>query len=144
SWSNTTASYGTFTPGAGGGYSYTLNPALVQSLKPGQTHTETFGYTMKDADGDQSTATLTITITGSNDAPVVTPVVTSVSEEGLSGGIADDVGNADTTDVVTRSGTISASDADGDTLTYTLGTSATALTSKGQPVTWTGGGTSPL
>ena len=43
--------------------------AAVQALDDGQKLTETFQYTMQDADGDQSSATLTITINGSNDTP---------------------------------------------------------------------------
>src|SRR4029079_6313668 len=38
-----------------------------QALNPGETRTETFQYTMRDADGDPSTAVLTITITGEDD-----------------------------------------------------------------------------
>ncbi|PSJ20385.1 hypothetical protein CVH10_17855, partial [Halomonas sp. ND22Bw] len=41
----------------------------VQALDDNQTLTETFGYTVTDADGSQSTATLTVTINGATDAP---------------------------------------------------------------------------
>jgi VCBS repeat-containing protein len=40
-----------------------------QSLKAGQTTTDTFSYTMKDEAGAMSTATVTMTITGVNDGP---------------------------------------------------------------------------
>ena len=50
----------------------------------------------------------------------------------------------DTTDSKTATGTISASDADGDALTWTLGSPGSALTSGGQPVTWSGQGTGTL
>ncbi|MCE5365345.1 VCBS domain-containing protein, partial [Pseudomonas anguilliseptica] len=74
SWANTSATYGTFTDTGAGTYSYTLNNAdpRVQALDDGETLTETFTYTMQDADGDQDTAILTITIQGSNDVPVIT------------------------------------------------------------------------
>ena len=77
SWTgSTTASYGTFVPGADGTYSYTLdttNP-LVQALQGGQTLTETFTYQIHDADGDVDNATLTIVVTGADDTPL--PVFT--------------------------------------------------------------------
>ncbi len=41
-----------------------------QNLKPGQTLTERFTYTMADAAGATSTAWVTVTVTGGNDAPV--------------------------------------------------------------------------
>ncbi len=74
SWDSTVATYGTFTDTGNGTYSYVLdntNP-LVQGLDAGETLTETFDYTMQDADGDTDTATLTITINGTNDGPHIT------------------------------------------------------------------------
>ncbi len=44
--------------------------SLVQQLAPGETLTESYGYTLTDKDGDTSTSTLTITITGTDDLPV--------------------------------------------------------------------------
>jgi VCBS repeat-containing protein len=41
-----------------------------ESLKPGQTATETFTYEMADSTSTRATATATITIQGANDAPV--------------------------------------------------------------------------
>ena len=66
------AQYGTLTLNADGSYTYVVNDsnATVQALRPGQTLTETFTYTMADAAGAPSTATLTITIQGADDAPV--------------------------------------------------------------------------
>ncbi|MBZ9944661.1 VCBS domain-containing protein [Mesorhizobium sp. BR1-1-13] len=75
------ATYGTLTLNADGSYSYVLdnaNPA-VDGLRPGETVTEVFTYTITDSDGDTSTAELTITITGSNDAPVVVDTNHTVS-----------------------------------------------------------------
>src|SRR5699024_5406112 len=75
-FADTTGQYGTFTVDAEGKWSYTLDNSLqaVQALNDGETLTETFEYTVKDADGDESTATLTITINGQTDAPPVIEV----------------------------------------------------------------------
>lgn len=64
--------YGAITIAADGSYHYDLDPAdpAVIALGANQTLTETFHYTVQDADGDSATATITITITGANDFPV--------------------------------------------------------------------------
>lgn len=62
--------YGTLTLNADGTYTYTLTPGV--DVPNGETYTEEFSYTIKDADGDTSEATLTITITGDENVPVVT------------------------------------------------------------------------
>ncbi|MCF7204056.1 retention module-containing protein [Pseudomonas oligotrophica] len=84
--------YGQLTLNADGSFTYVLNNGLpaVQALDDGETLTETFSYTIQDADGDPSTATLTITITGSNDAPTLSlgPTDSFADEAGLSGGSA--------------------------------------------------------
>jgi len=139
--------YGTLTLSSDGSYVYKLNNAdpLVQALSANDTRTETFTYEITDGDGDTSTTTLVITVKGANDAPDATAATTSVSEEGLAGGIADEAGSPDTGNKIVQEGTIGAVDKDGDTLTYTLGTAPTSsLTSGGQPIVWTGGGTQPL
>jgi T1SS-143 domain-containing protein len=58
----------------------------------------------------------------------------AVSEEGLPNGVPD---AGDTTDSTSASGTITASDVDGDALTMTLGTPTTSLTSGGVAIAWT-------
>ncbi|MFM5885851.1 MAG: DUF5801 repeats-in-toxin domain-containing protein [Novosphingobium sp.] len=138
--------YGALTLNADGSYSYALNnaSAAVQALDSGETRTDVFTYTITDRDGDSTTATLTITINGTNDAPVVTPSTTAVSEEGLALANPDAVGNTDTTNSASVNGTIVATDVDVEPLTYTLGTPATALTSGGVAVTWSGSGTGTL
>ncbi|MGN6482236.1 VCBS domain-containing protein [Luteibacter sp.] len=68
--------YGKLTLNADGSYSYELDDtnAKVNALKDGEQLTETFHYTITDADGDTSTATLVITIHGKTDgAPSITP-----------------------------------------------------------------------
>ncbi|MAR71076.1 Ig-like domain-containing protein [Halomonas sp.] len=96
--------YGSLVLNADGSYSFTLdndNP-VVDALKPGQTLTETFSYSVIDSDGTVATATLTITVLGANDAPVasVDPIVTS-----------------EDTPV---EGRVVATDVDGDDLTFSL------------------------
>ena len=62
--------HGELTLNADGSYSYTLNAGV--DVPKGETYTEEFSYTIKDADGDTSEATLTITIKGDENEPVVT------------------------------------------------------------------------
>ncbi|MEJ8856069.1 Ig-like domain-containing protein [Variovorax robiniae] len=75
--------YGTLKLNADGSYSYAVDNAnpKVDALKPGQTLTEVFSYSVKDGDGDAAQATLTITIHGANDAPVAVDD-TAVTQEG--------------------------------------------------------------
>ncbi|MDX7680484.1 VCBS domain-containing protein, partial [Aeromonas caviae] len=97
--SNVAGSYGTLVLGSDGEYSYVLDDsnAEVNALKDGETLTDTFSYTIKDADGDWSTTTLTITIDGNTDGtPSITPADdngngaidgdNTVRESGLAGG----------------------------------------------------------
>ncbi|WP_310491878.1 Calx-beta domain-containing protein [Dechloromonas sp.] len=91
-----------------------------------------------------ASATGTASITDNDTTPTVGTAGAVLSEEGLTGGIADTTGNTDTTDVRTITGTIPVADADGNALTVTLTAPLTALTSNGQPVTWSGTGTQML
>ena len=87
---------------------------------------------------DGTKSSVTVTITGSNDAPTLNVDNGAVvSEEGLSGGIKDTVGNSDSTDSVVASGKITVGDADSqDTLNVTLSAPSTALTSGGAVIQW--------
>ncbi|MCZ4294552.1 VCBS domain-containing protein, partial [Vibrio sinaloensis] len=70
-WSSTTAQYGTFTANDDGTYTYVLDESnpTVNALNDNSTPlTETFTYTIVDADGSVDTATVTITINGHTDA----------------------------------------------------------------------------
>jgi hypothetical protein len=65
---------------------------------------------------------------------------TVVSEEGLSGAVPDSVGSADTTNSATdNSGTVTASDGDGDTLSYRFASKPAdgAFTSNNVDINWT-------
>lgn len=140
-------SYGTLILNASGGYTYTLNNGLaaVQQLDDGETLIDSFTYTITDGDGDSSTATLNIAIQGTNDAPQVGSGIAVVSEEGLTGGNADGSGMpTDSSNAAVYSGTISASDVDGDGITITLGDPGAVLAAGNLPVTWSGAGTQML
>ena len=83
--------------------SYTFDASSYDSLADGETQTFTLTYDVTD-DGDLSdTGSLTITVTGTNDAPVASDVSITADE-------GDDL----------LTGQVSASDAEGDTLTYAL------------------------
>ena len=89
-----------------------------------------------------STATDTahLTVTSVNDAPVITSgaAVARVSEEGLTNGVPDSLpAGLDTTNSTSASGTITATDVDGDALTMSLGTPSASLTSGGVAIAWT-------
>ena len=55
-----------------------------ESLKAGETTTDTFTYTINDGKGGTDTASVTVTITGVNDTPTATDDTGSVSEDGPS------------------------------------------------------------
>lgn len=76
-----TGTYGDLTLNADGGYSYFANNA--NTLAAGITATDSFTYTMQDADGLTSTATLTITITGTDDEPVFSGATSGFVSEDL-------------------------------------------------------------
>jgi len=61
--------YGTLVLAADGTYTYTLNAddPDFKGLKGGDSGTESFTYTIRDADGDTSSATLTLSISNLND-----------------------------------------------------------------------------
>ncbi len=105
-------SYGTLVQNSDGSWSYVLDNsrAATQALGSGFAKDFTLSYTMKDADGDQSSATLTITVKGAADsASVVTAAATgpdaTVYEAGLPSGTANDG-----THVTSGSFTVSATD----------------------------------
>ena len=65
--------YGHLTLQADGTYTYTLNSdhPTVKALNDGQSLTETFTYTIKDADGSISSANLNITINGKDNTTYI-------------------------------------------------------------------------
>ncbi|WP_201545463.1 VCBS domain-containing protein [Psychrobacter sp. H7-1] len=131
--------YGDLTIDSNGNYTYTTN-AAAQALNEGDSVTDVFSYVIKDSDGDTSATTVTMTVTGTNDIPVINTIVpVRVSEEGLVGGIKDNIGTSDTTNAVTASGTISFSDVDNTNLgnfSVTLNGPA-GIKVQGNEVIWT-------
>jgi len=71
---------------------------------------DTFGYTVSDGNGGTDTAVVTVTVTSVNDAPVITTTSTPDGIEGTSYSL-----------------TVNATDADGDTLTFSGTTDSTDL-----------------
>ena len=80
----------------GGGSSLTYTP------NANATDSDSFTYTISDGNGGSDTATVTVTITEANDAPVANAQLVETNED------------------TAKSITLSASDVDGDTLTYSI------------------------
>ena len=95
-----------FTLDANGNYEMDASVAAYQDLAAGETRTVTVLYTVTDEFGASSSSVLNVAVTGVNDAPVI--------DEGNS----DLAVSGDEDNPIT--GSIAASDVDGDSLTYTL------------------------
>jgi T1SS-143 domain-containing protein len=159
----TTYSYtvgGTATPGADYGTptftnGVTYDPATGTIKVPAGVGSFTVTYPTIDDKLIEGDETLTVTVEGVtgvgtiidndfNTAPAIVNGSVAVSEEGLPGGILDSTGTSDTTNAASVAGKLNISDAEGDALTVTLSAPATALSSGGQAITWSGGGTQTL
>jgi VCBS repeat-containing protein len=108
--------YGSVTINANGSYAYSLDNTLpaTNALAQGESRTEIFTYTVRDAAGATATAALTITVTGTNDAPVA---------------VADTAAGTEDSTLVT--GSVAGNDGDvdaGSSLTYTLTAPLAGLT----------------
>ncbi len=127
--------YGSIQIAANGTYTYSVdnNNSAVQALRiSGQTLTDIFTYTMRDAGGLTSSTQVTITIQGANDAPV------AIGDNGFAaeaGGVANGVAGSNAV------GNVLSNDTDvdaGDTKTVSgvaAGTVASANGSVGTSVT---------
>jgi VCBS repeat-containing protein len=98
--------YGSLTLVADGTWTYALDNADpdTDALAQGEAATDSFTYTLEDANGATATTTLTIAITGTNDAATITGDVTgAVTEAGgidnAIPGIPTDTGDLNATDV---------------------------------------------
>ena len=108
----TAGTYGSFSVGAGGAWTYDLDATAADALNEGQVETETF--TVLSVDG--TATTVTVTITGTNDAPVANED-SGTTEEGKTYGIdvlandtdvdRDDEHTVDTVTVVSGLGAVS-------------------------------------
>jgi trimeric autotransporter adhesin len=108
----TAGSYGSLTLNSNGAYTYTVNNAnaTVQALaSSADTITDTFTYTVQDTAGLTSTATLTVTIQGANDAPTASNATINITNTPSSTDTFSD-----------QTGTLSATDVDGNALTAGL------------------------
>jgi T1SS-143 domain-containing protein len=96
----------------------------------------------KTDEGGEDSAPFSLTVNATNDDPeIVSTGSVVVSEEGLSGGILDNIGNLDTTNnAFDGSGQVVVTDIDGGSPTYTLDTPPVGLTSGGIAITWSGNG----
>ncbi len=80
-----TGAYGTFAVDAGGRWTYTLDPALVDPLNTADHRTETFTVRVDDGQGGYDLQTVTITVDGA-DEPNTPPTITGPS----TGAVAED------------------------------------------------------
>ncbi|MCP9761065.1 hypothetical protein EGI20_17585, partial [Aquitalea sp. S1-19] len=98
-----------------------------------------------NGDKESTSQELTVTVLPVTDAPVVVSGSAVVSEEGLSGGLADTVGTPnDQSDSKTANGKLAISDADKDALSVVLTAPAGNLYSGGQLVSWSGNSSQTL
>ena len=86
-------SYGSLTVLANGSFTYRIDEtnAAVEALRPGDTLTESFNYTLTDG-SSLDTAVLVITIHGTNDTPTVVPVQRSYTDTIVADTFADATG----------------------------------------------------
>ncbi len=88
---DTTGTLGTVVNNEDGTYDYTAGSAF-DSLAVGDTTTDTFTYSVTDANGAVHSNTVTVTITGTNDTPTITADTTNaVTEAGAAGAGTDEV-----------------------------------------------------
>ena len=133
----------TVSDGAGSGsiaFAFSAGDSAFDFLTASQTLTITYEVTVTDNNGVSSTQPVTVTITGTNEAPVITSgaAAARVSEEGLTNGVPDTLpAGLDTTNSTSASGTITATDVDGDALTISLDAPSASLTSGGVAIAWT-------
>ncbi|RMF46542.1 MAG: hypothetical protein D6755_06475, partial [Anaerolineae bacterium] len=80
--------YGTLVLNSDGSYTYTLDNSnsAVNALKTGESLTDSYTYTLTDADGSTTTATLNITINGTDDPSVLTADSQTILEDTVATG----------------------------------------------------------
>lgn len=133
-----TGAYGKLTLNADGSYTYIANAAAPGAAP---TTTDVFTYTVRDADGDETTSTLTITIQNNrppvavDDArttPEDTPVSGNVIGSGGTGDVADSDPDSDplTVTQIVINGATTLVPADGSTVTVNIPGSGTLVIDK--------------
>ncbi|MEC9268491.1 MAG: Ig-like domain-containing protein [Pseudomonadota bacterium] len=138
-----TTEAGTLTVMADGSYTFTANGDVVSG---GDTHVESFGYTLTDADGDTSSATLNVTITDDDEPtieifyPNAGPGGAAVDEDDLGSEAGDTDQGTDQSDPSSVSGTIQLNFGEDGFGSIALSVPAELegrnLTSGGQPVSY--------
>ncbi len=86
--------------------------------------------------GDTYSDTATATIIDNDVVPTINPSALAVSEEGLAGGLQDMAGTSDTTNLATRTGSISYSGNSAAALTVTLSTTGLPTSLGGTAINW--------
>lgn len=110
SGTDTSGTTGQVSVNSDGSYTYDPN-GQFEDLAQGESATDNFSYTARDADGATATATVTITINGANDAPVASAASYSTTQDA-------------TLNVSAGNGVLQGdSDPDGDSLTVDVGAS---------------------
>ena len=92
-------------------WNYTIDQAQFSGLQGGETRVEVFTLTLDDGHGNSTTQSVSVTLTNINDAPVITAPTAAGFEENGSGLVLQ----------------VSATDADGDALTYGISGTDAAL-----------------
>jgi uncharacterized protein YegL len=96
---------------------------------------------VSDGTSTSNVAVSEISVQPVNDEPVVGNVTTSLSEEGLAGGIKDAIGSPDTTDATTASGRVTITDVDSSSFAVSLSAPVTPVfAANGTQLSWTSDG----
>jgi VCBS repeat-containing protein len=97
---DSTGTIGKVTLNSDGTFSYDPN-GKFESLRAGQTATDTFTYTVTDSDGAASTRSVTVTIEGKNDGPAAKDLAGTASEGSSGIGFTPDFTDVDAGDTHT-------------------------------------------
>ncbi|WP_254918751.1 tandem-95 repeat protein, partial [Vibrio sp. V17_P4S1T151] len=124
------------TQGANGTVTFNADGTVTYTPNEDYHGSDSFTYTVTTAAGNVETATVNVTVGAVADGPILDIINPStLSEEGLSGGLQDNIGSSDTSDAVKASGTITIDDVDSDSVEITL-SGPEGITSGGMEVVW--------
>ena len=104
---NVQGTYGMLAITAAGVWTYTLDPALSNSLGPDDLVDDSFTLKATESNGVEITQVVTVSVQGTNDAPIIAPPGTEAE-----GAVTED------TEDDTTSGQLSATDPEGDTVIW--------------------------
>ncbi|NAX00169.1 tandem-95 repeat protein [Vibrio sp. V23_P3S9T160] len=124
------------TQGANGTVTFNADGTVTYTPNEDYHGSDSFTYTVTTAAGNVETATVNVTVGAVADGPILDIINPStLSEEGLPGGLQDDIGSSDTSDAIKASGTITIDDVDSDSVEITL-SGPEGITSGGMEVVW--------